>query len=386
MIKVEDVFFNTNENEIHILFDGPKREEVENITNEKCNEFINYLKSLNFEKVKSEYDWQNWYINTKNNVFVSITCYFRSIEISFCINKQYNRPTDYLSKIKMNYYGIKCFDYFIKLIEKENLSFSSNHAIRNCFQETKNYQKMTSEEKIIRDYKKSFHHPEAKIENFKLSMLNGKTIEYDNNDRKDRDGKIIYNGDTKFVRINGYLYKGTVYHDLNNMWYIICNDKLYFSEPSYKIFDANEDDLKIKKIKADIKPASYLDKFKNLYPAECNIKSIVYNKTDIKKLARIFTDYCENYLFLTRLKKKIKNMPEEYYYVSNEYDSKTFCEFKINNHIFEIVYRKNNYIIISLNDERILEIDNRILHWNKDMIQKMYLKHKKLFTLLEVLI
>lgn len=57
MIKVEDIFFNTNGNEIHILFDGPEREEVENTTNEKCNEFINYLKSLNFEKVKSEYDW-----------------------------------------------------------------------------------------------------------------------------------------------------------------------------------------------------------------------------------------------------------------------------------------------------------------------------------------
>lgn len=77
----------------------------------------------------------------------------------------------------------------------------------------------TAELLIKRDYVISWHHPQNDI-NFKLSDLDGKTSEHYGN--KDRDGKTLFNGQIKgYKDYDGKFGKGKIYHNINNMWWVI---------------------------------------------------------------------------------------------------------------------------------------------------------------------
>lgn len=98
----------------------------------------------------------------------------------------------------------------------------------------------TSEQKIKYDFVKSSHHPQSDM-NFDLSDLNGMTPEEYNN--KDRDSKTIYNGQVKYFRDHkGYLCRGTVYHNINNMWWVIINQYQCRNMASFQLFDLTEED------------------------------------------------------------------------------------------------------------------------------------------------
>lgn len=101
--------------------------------------------------------------------------------------------------------------------------------------------------------------------NFNLSELDGKTCEYNTNN-KDRDGKIIYNGEIKYFRdrYTGRLQRGKVYHHINNMWWVISNDTKVTNVADFEFFDLNSEDIKFRRLKEDRKPKEYLDKLKSL--------------------------------------------------------------------------------------------------------------------------
>ena len=53
-----------------------------------------------------------------------------------------------------------------------------------------------------------------------------------------RDKKRLFNGDVKYIRDHkGYLKRGTVYHNINNMWWIIFSHSDYTNVGSHKLFD-----------------------------------------------------------------------------------------------------------------------------------------------------
>lgn len=75
---------------------------------------------------------------------------------------------------------------------------------------------------IIRDYIRSRHHPQENW--FSLKAVDGQTAEHEMNGT-DRDGKILRNGETKYFRDrSGYLLRGKVYHNINNMWWVLLAD------------------------------------------------------------------------------------------------------------------------------------------------------------------
>ena len=381
-IVVDDIFRNTDATEVNMSFNGNDRDSLEAYATKVAKAFIKYLTSLGFVKKEETNKWTYGLINPKDNVYARVTCFFRTIEINFWIEKEYGRSEQYLDKLKFLKYTNYTFKWCLDYKDKNNLSFSSNGKARDLYQDEKSKEHMTSEELIIKRFReKCWHKPEAKMPNFKLSMSDGSSGEPEYN-IKDRDGKEILNGQIKFFRYNGYLCKGKVYHNINNMWWAIVNDKFYTNMACFELFDPTEEDLKYKKLSRNVKPASYFDKFKDKYPFEYNVKAFLYNQVEVKTLGQIFTDYCENYLFLDRLKKKIKNMPEEYYYIAREETYRIFCELKLNGEHLEIVYRHKNYIIIMVNNERILEIDSRIVHWNKEKVQECANKYKALFKLM----
>ncbi|MDR0269598.1 hypothetical protein [Paenibacillus sp.] len=54
----------------------------------------------------------------------------------------------------------------------------------------------------------------------------------------DKDGKRINNGEVKYFRDRkGTLMRGTVYHNINNMWWVIVNKDFYRNLAAFKLFD-----------------------------------------------------------------------------------------------------------------------------------------------------
>ncbi|MED3549981.1 hypothetical protein [Cytobacillus praedii] len=64
----------------------------------------------------------------------------------------------------------------------------------------------------------------------------------------DKDGKQIRNGDVKYFRDNkGRLQRGTVYHNINNMWWIILHEYKYTNIAAFKLFDLDTAENRIRK-------------------------------------------------------------------------------------------------------------------------------------------
>lgn len=137
----------------------------------------------------------------------------------------------------------------------------------------------TSEEKIKYDFVKSWHHKQSDM-NFNLSDLNGITSEKYNN--KDRDKKTIYNGQIKYFRdYKGYLMRGTVYHNINNMWWVIINKHQYKNIADFQLFDLTEED-KRGRLAVSKQPKSYLDRKAKL--EEASTKELI---SELRKRGKI---------------------------------------------------------------------------------------------------
>lgn len=104
-----------------------------------------------------------------------------------------------------------------------------------------------SEDKVKKHLVESWH-KDQKDMNFNLSDLDGSTVKerYNNTDR---DGKTIYNGEIKYFRdYDGRLSRGKVYHNINNMWWVILNDTDYTNIADFQLFDPTEEDFKHRRI------------------------------------------------------------------------------------------------------------------------------------------
>lgn len=121
----------------------------------------------------------------------------------------------------------------------------------------------TAEDKIKYAFVESWHHPQKDM-NFNLTDLDGTACESSYNSM-DRDKKTILNGQVKYFRYwNGRLMRGKVYHNINNMWWVILNDTEYTNIDSFELFDPTEEDFKLRRKARDRKPKEYLEKLENM--------------------------------------------------------------------------------------------------------------------------
>lgn len=97
-----------------------------------------------------------------------------------------------------------------------------------------------AEEWIKARYAEEWHH-EQKDTNFLLSDLDGQTQPSYNG--QDRDDKTLHNGDIKYFRhYNGRLYRGRVYHNINNMWWVIVDRFTVRNVACFELFDLTPED------------------------------------------------------------------------------------------------------------------------------------------------
>lgn len=100
-----------------------------------------------------------------------------------------------------------------------------------------------SEERVLREFRESCH----KRKNI-LSLADAQYTlsDYDLcSNNKDRDKKEIKCGDLKyFYSYDGYLHRGIVYHNLNNMWWVIENDITLRNIASFDLFDRTDEPIR----------------------------------------------------------------------------------------------------------------------------------------------
>lgn len=95
-------------------------------------------------------------------------------------------------------------------------------------------QKYKGADFIVQDYIESRNHPQDAP--FDLSEIDGQTTEGYNG--KDANEKTLHNGDVKYFRdFNGYLCRGKVYHNINNMWWVLLADGTVKNKADFDLCD-----------------------------------------------------------------------------------------------------------------------------------------------------
>lgn len=127
---------------------------------------------------------------------------------------------------------------------------------------------------IVENYIRSWHHPQNTI--FELSEIDGETSEYEYA-AMDRDKKIIHNGETKYFRgFDGYLRRGRVYHNVNDMWWVLAGDEVR-NICCRDLFDLSDSDYRGRK-KRHTPPPKYVERKKQL--SLCSTKEL---KRELKR-------------------------------------------------------------------------------------------------------
>lgn len=118
-----------------------------------------------------------------------------------------------------------------------------------------------AEEWIKCRYAEEWHHKQ-KDTNFDLRSLDGQT--QPNYNGLDRDKKQLHNGEIKYFRhYNGYLFRGRIYHNCNNMWWVIVDKYTVKNVASFELFDLGPNDKRGRLASLRI-PPEYLAKKKTI--------------------------------------------------------------------------------------------------------------------------
>ncbi|MBN3406370.1 hypothetical protein CF088_13975 [Clostridium botulinum] len=213
---------------------------------------LNFMEDRGFEvgrdpRIEKHYKCLNkdhWY-GKKDNLEFKAERYPRGFSIKFFQNINFENK----SGGEYDFYKFDKAPYLIKLMwinETYKIGKFIKKIVPDVVENSKKIYKL-SEDKIKNHFVESWHHTQNDM-NFNLSDLDGITCEETYNN-KDRDGKTIYNGEIKYFRdYKGRLNRGKVYHNINNMWWIILNDTDYTNEACFSLFDATEEDFKHRRI------------------------------------------------------------------------------------------------------------------------------------------
>lgn len=210
-------------------------------------EIMKFLTKRGFKITRNEYYFKGYKclskyhkIGYKNDVAVLIEIGSSNISIEFGNKKN-------LWNTSNNFWSDKSDNRYTKLSYLENLSVKLE--ITKLFEFCEKYNHvfikdehlMSPSEFILNDSKdnKHIHGVCVSLDDLKNSIKEDSyNYKFNSNDANDK--KIIC-GDTKYFYDynNKRLSKGNVYHNINNMWWIISNDKLY-NKASYELFDFDE--------------------------------------------------------------------------------------------------------------------------------------------------
>ncbi|MDD3477394.1 MAG: hypothetical protein PHP32_00760 [Candidatus Izemoplasmatales bacterium] len=191
------------------------------------------------------------YYGRRKNLEIKCEKYPNGFKIVFFQNVDFENPHG-------GYYDFDKFQKMPYMIRLEYIKYMNRIVyLLNLLEDLKddsdhNYK--LAEDNIKSCYVREWHH-EQKDMNFNLSDLDGQTPGPGND--LDRDKKTIYNGNVKYWRHwDGRIYRGKVYHNINNMWWIIVNKHEYHNVAAFDLFNLTPDDYLGRKKKPKV-PESY---------------------------------------------------------------------------------------------------------------------------------
>lgn len=139
---------------------------------------------------------------------------------------------------------------------------------------------------IVSHYIEGWHHPQT--EPFDLTEIEGQAPDQEYR-CMDADKKILRNGDTKYFRDrNGYLCRGKVYHNINNMWWVLLPDNTVKNIAAFALFDLNESICR-KREKRHMPPKEYVERKHQL--SLCSTKELENELRYRKKLEKELSKY-----------------------------------------------------------------------------------------------
>lgn len=189
------------------------------------------------DELISEIIRKDYFVGHRGNLQFKANKYPTGFKIIFYQEISHENPNggfyDFNKLEKMPYLiRLQYTKYMNKIVQ----FVASNYDVENT---TKKNYKM-AEDKIKADYVTSWHHQQTNM-NFNLSNLDGQMP--DKHNSLDRDKKIIRNGDIKYFRnYDGRIYRGKVYHNINNMWWVILNKYEITNCACFELFDLTPED------------------------------------------------------------------------------------------------------------------------------------------------
>lgn len=234
------------------------------------NRLINFMRTrgwkIDTDKTVSKCIRRDFRCGRKGNLEVKAERFPAGFSFEFFQNINFVNP----------YGGYYDFDKFEKMPYLIRLEFRNElchmvaflHSILSDLTDVTPPEFVLAEDKIKYDYITSgwrdFHKTMAE---FSLSDLDGQTTESYNN--KDRDGKVIFNGQVKYFRdFSGHLARGKVYHNINNMWWVIVNREKIRNIADFELFDLTPEDLSWRRLAKDRAPEQYKSRRRELSTAK----------------------------------------------------------------------------------------------------------------------
>ena len=172
-------------------------------------------------------------------------------------------------KLKMMPYLIRC-QFLIELRYIKNL------LIEEGFEDTTQPEYKYAIDKVMFRIKDSCHYKEGKeLPEYEVSEYNA----------KDKDGNRLRNGQVKYFRDRkGRLQRGTVYHNINNMWWVVINKFQFRNIASFQFFDLDSEENRVRKF---VKKSGYHKPLSRLKFDEDETKLVQLQAKKIGKKGRL---------------------------------------------------------------------------------------------------
>ncbi len=151
-----------------------------------------------------------------------------------------------------------------KYLEQEGYYDGSKPSLKNSF------------DKVMYHIKDCCHYTQGKeLPDYQVEEYNA----------KDKDGKILKNGQVKYFRDHkGRLQRGTIYHNINNMWWVIINKYQYTNVASFYFFDLDSKENRQRKL---VKPSGKHNPKSRITPNEEQINAWIKQAKKAGKKERI---------------------------------------------------------------------------------------------------
>ncbi|MGG5780721.1 hypothetical protein [Bacillus albus] len=132
---------------------------------------------------------------------------------------------------------LKLMPYLIQFSFKLEVNYIKQVFNKEGYQEDSDPVFKTATDEVMHKVKICWHYSE------------GKTDQQPDYNATDKDGKRLKDGQVKYFRDHkGRLMRGTVYHNINNMWWVVINKSYYRNLACFELFDIDTEENKEKKL------------------------------------------------------------------------------------------------------------------------------------------